>query len=65
MTTITVWILVAAMYGTNETAATVIDRFSTEQDCVAAETRLNKQSSNRKSMREVVGVCIEAKVARP
>ena len=62
MTTITLWILIAA--GSSYTSPTNIAQFATEKDCLSAVAAMERLSKDKPGIVRLYGVCVEAKVVK-
>ena len=63
MTTITLWLLIAAT-GSNYTSPTNIAQFATEKDCLTAAATMQRLARDKTSMAHLYGICVEAKVVK-
>lgn len=63
MTTITLWLLIAA--GSAYTSPSNIAQFATEKDCLMASAALERLSKDKPMIARLYGVCVEAKVVKP
>ena len=62
MTTITLWLLIAA--GSRYTSPTNIAQFATEKDCLMAAATMHRLAREKSNMANLYGVCVEAKVVK-
>ena len=62
MTTITLWLLIAA--GSGHTSPTNIAQFATEKDCISAAATMQRLARDKSGMANLYGVCVEAKVVK-
>ena len=62
MTTITLWLLIAA--GSSYTSPTNIAQFATEKDCLMAAATMQRLAREKSNMASLYGVCVEAKVVK-
>ena len=62
MTTITLWLLIAAGNGLATPAN--IAQFATEKDCLMAAATMQRLSREKSDMANLSGVCVEAKVVK-
>ena len=62
MTTITLWLLIAA--GGGHASPTNIARFATEKDCLTAAATMQRLARDKSGMAYLFGVCVEAKVVK-
>ena len=62
MTTITLWLLIAA--GSSYTSPTNIAQFATEKDCLMAAATMQRLTREKSNMVSLYGVCVEAKVVK-
>ena len=62
MTTITLWLLIAASGG----LATPVNiaQFATEKDCLSAAAKMQRLTQEKSGMTAMYGVCVEAKVVK-
>ena len=62
MTTITLWLLIAA--ASSYTSPTNIAQFATEKDCLMAAATMQRLAREKSNMANLYGVCVEAKVVK-
>jgi hypothetical protein len=62
MTTITLWLLIAAGNGLATPAN--IAQFATEKDCLSAAATMQRLTREKSFMTPMYGVCVEAKVVK-
>ena len=62
MTTITLWLLIAAGNGLATPAN--IAQFATEKDCLSAAAAMQRLTREKSFMTPMYGVCVEAKVVK-